>query len=142
MKIIRAFVCASLLIFFFSCSKSDKGEKEEELNNTGEAFMELVMQRENWLAEWEAVKQLVTPLPNRSRHEDKYYVLPVLADEDSYYVIFYPVEIVGNEVSEKLGTPLFTGKTCSEKELDASVDIVVEKKDWEEEIKHIIIEEK
>ena len=71
MKIIRAFVCASLLIFFFSCSKSDKGEKEEELNNTGEAFMELVMQRENWLAEWEAVRQLVTPLPNRSRHEDK-----------------------------------------------------------------------
>ena len=68
--------------------------------------------------------------------------MPVLADEDSYYVIFYPVEIVGNEVSEKLGTPLSTGKTCSEKELDASVDIVVEKKDWEEEIKHIIIEEK
>ena len=52
------------------------------------------------------------------------------------------MEIVGNEVSEKLGTPLSTGKTCSEKELDASVDIVVEKKDWEEEIKHIIIEEK
>lgn len=142
MRIIRVLVCASLLIFFFSCSKSDKGEKEEELNNTGEAFMELVMQRENWLAEWEAVKQLGTPLPNRSRHEDKYYVLPVLADKDCYYVIFYPVEIVGDEVSEKLGAPFSTRKTCSEKELYASIDIVVEKKDWEEEIKHIIIEEK
>lgn len=102
--------------------------------------MELVMQRENWLAEWEAVKQLRTPLPNRSRHEDKYYVLPVLVDKDSYYVIFYPVEIVGDEVSEKLSAPLSTGKTCSEKELDASVDIVAGKKDWEEEPEHIVIE--
>lgn len=142
MRIIRVLVCASLLIFFFSCSKSDEGEKEKELNNTGEAFMELVMQRENWLAEWEAVKQLGTPLPNRSRHEDKYYVLPVLADEDSYYVIFYPVEFVSNEVSGKLGAPLSTGQTCSEKELDASIDIVVGKEDWEEETRHIIIEEK
>lgn len=142
MRIIRVLVCASFLIFFFSCSKSDKGENEEELNNTGEAFMELVMQRENWLAEREAVKQLGTPLPNRSRHEDKYYVLPVLADEDSYYVIFYPVKIVGNKVSEKLGTPLSTRETCSEKELDSSIDIVVGKEDWEEETRHIIIEEK
>lgn len=140
MKIIRVLICTSFLIFFFSCSKSDEGEKEEKLNKTGEAFMELVMQRENWLAEWEAVKQLGTPLPNRSRHEYKYYVLPVQVDEDSYYVIFYPVEFVGDEVSEKLGAPLFTGQTCSEKELDASIDIVVGKKDWEEEPEHIVIE--
>lgn len=132
MRIIRVLICISLLIFFFSCTKSDEGEKEEKLNKIGEAFMELVMQRENWLAEWEAVKQFGTPLPNRSRHEDKYYVLPVLADKDSYYVIFYPVEIVGDEVSEKLGVPLSTGKTCSEKDLDASIDIVVGKEDWEE----------
>lgn len=140
MKIIRVLICTSFLIFFFSCSKSEEGEKEEKLNKTGEAFMELVMQRGNWLAEWEAVKQFGTPLPNRSRHEDKYYVLPVLADKDSYYIIFYPVEIVGDEVSEKLGAPLSTGQTCGEKELDASIDIVVGKKDWEEEPEHIVIE--
>lgn len=135
MKIIRVLVCVSFLIFFSSCSKSDEGEKEEKLNKTGKAFMELVIQRENWLAEWEAVKQLGTPLPNRSRHEDKYYVLPVQADEDSYYVIFYLVEFVGNELSGKLGAPHSTGQTCSEKELDASIDIVVGREDWEEEIR-------
>ena len=51
MKIIRVLIYTSFLIFFFSCMKSEEGEKEEKLNKTGEAFMELVMQRENWLAE-------------------------------------------------------------------------------------------
>lgn len=127
MRCVLSFLLVALS--FFSCSKTDEGEKEEELNPSGEVFMNLVMQREDWETEWEAVKRLGVPLPNRSRHEDKYYILPVQAGKDTYYIIFYPVEIT--EEAEKLGAPLYSGETCTGKELNSSIRFIVGEKDWE-----------
>lgn len=117
----------SLFVGILSCSKSDKKEKEEKLNQTGKAFMALVMERENWEKEWQIIKELGIPQPNKSRHIKEYYILPVYASKDNYYAIFYPIEDIN-----QLGNPLYTGETCTEKEL-SSLEFPISKKDWEKE---------
>ena len=124
-------VVLSLLVgmLAYSCSK-DHEEEEEKLNQTGEAFMSLVMERENWEKEWQSIEKLGTPHPNKSRKEKEYYMLPVLAGKDRSYAIVYPIEETDNK--NILGDPLRTHGTCTEKEL-YTIDFTLSVKDWEEE---------
>lgn len=129
MKIIPVLLCLCIL-FFFSCSK-EKEEEPEELDATGIAFIELVMQRETWLSEWEIIEELGTPQPNKSRLQKNCYLLPVKVKKDAYYAIFYPLESEKDETAIKLGNPKCTTETCTEKEL-YNQKFEVSKNDWEE----------
>ena len=99
MKLNRVFVCAILGLLFISCSKESKEDEPEELDATGIAFMELVMQRETWLSEWEIIEELGTPQPNKSRLQKNCYLLPVKVKKDAYYAIFYPLESEEDETA-------------------------------------------
>lgn len=76
MKIIPVLLCLCVLLFF-SCLKESKKEEPEELDATGTAFMELVMERETWQSEWEIIEDLGIPQPNETRLQKGYYLLPV-----------------------------------------------------------------
>ena len=121
-----------------ACSKDQDNEKIGKLNATGEAFMERVKERDNWQAEWEAIKQLGIPLPNESRYGKDYYLLPVLAGTDAYYGVYYPVE--GERDTCKLGNPLYENNTFTKEEL-FSLSFVMGEEDWEEtEPRTLVIE--
>lgn len=119
----------SVVLSLVACSKDRDEEKPEELNATGEVFMERVMERENWQEEWEAIEKLGTPLPNRSRTNEDYCILPVKVRKDTFYAIYYPLE--KDSDTAKFGTPLYSGETCSEGELFEQ-KFETKKKDWEE----------
>lgn len=121
----------SVVLSFVACSKDRDEEKTEELNTTGAAFMERVMERENWQREWEVIEKLGTPLPNRSRMNKDYCILPVKVRKDTFYAIYYPLEKDKDNDTHKFGTPMYSGETCSEGELFEQ-KFEVEKKDWEE----------
>lgn len=124
-----------ILCLFFAilspgaCSEDRDSERMEELNATGEVFMERVKERNNWQAEWEAIEKLGTPLPNESKYGKDYYLLPVFAGKNAYYGIYYPVE--GERDTCKLGEPFYWDKTYTKEEL-FSLSFDVGKKDWEE----------
>ena len=139
MKIIPVLLCLCVLLFF-SCSKESKKEEPEELDATGTAFMELVMERETWQSEWEIIEDLGIPQPNETRLQKGYYLLPVKVKKDSYYAIFYPLETEEDETAIKLGNPKCTTETCTEKEL-YNQQFEISKNDWEEtELRVFVIE--